>query len=310
MRLDMMIPQRFALARRFMLEQARPLERAQFLHVFEAAPVEDVLAELACFQNADGGFGRALEPDTRGAESSVIATTQALQVLRELSLDASHEMVRSSIRYLLDTYNPGIQSWLHLPAGAKDAPHAPWWHFDEYPPKRWENCLHNPRPEILGYLYDYQELVPAAYLADLTDAVLNHLLAQGDNKMEMHDFLCYVGLARTRSLPPSIRDPIVQKLRTLAPGTVAIDEAQWSKYSLRPIDAAPSPDSPLAGALSEAIERNLDYELRQQQDDGGWPATWSWGNSYPELAETVRHDGRSILTLRTLKVLRRFGRLP
>jgi catechol 2,3-dioxygenase-like lactoylglutathione lyase family enzyme len=304
-----MTPQRFDLARRFMLEQARPLERAQFLHLFDAAPVEAVLTELACFQNTDGGFGHALEPDVRCPDSSVIATTMALQVLRELQVDANHEIVRRGIRYLLDTYDPGIQSWLYLPPNAKDAPHAPWWHFDEYPPKRWENCLDNPRPGILGHLYDYRELVPAALLADLTASVLDRLLAQADT-MEMHDFLCYVRLAETQSLPSAVREPIARKLLPVAPKIVATDEAQWCKYGLRPLIAAPSPNALLAGVLADAVQRNIEFELCQQQDDGGWPATWSWGDQYPETAELARFDGRSYITLLTLKALQSFGRIP
>ena len=47
----------FDRARHFLKTQARPLERAMFEHRFEAAPAERVIAELAPFQNDDGGFG-------------------------------------------------------------------------------------------------------------------------------------------------------------------------------------------------------------------------------------------------------------
>ena len=50
----------FARARRFIITQGRPLERALFRYRFEGAAVEGVLDELARFQNEDGGFGRAL----------------------------------------------------------------------------------------------------------------------------------------------------------------------------------------------------------------------------------------------------------
>jgi hypothetical protein len=301
---------RWQMARHFMLTQARPLDRALYLYHFQGGAIGQVVSELAAYQNPDGGFGRALEPDVRCGESSVVATTMALQVLRELRLTPRDEMVRCSIRYLLNTYDADLQAWIPVPATARDAPHAPWWHFDEYPPQRWEGCQGNPRPEILGYLHDYQELVPPDLLEDLTNSVLRHLKAQPDT-MEMHDFLCYVRLVETRLLPPAVRTPVLARLRALAPKIVATDEAQWSKYGLPPLSAADSPASSLADLFADPIHRQLDFELNRQQDDGGWAATWSWGNTnYPEPAEAASRDWRSYTTLKTLKALQAFGRLP
>ena len=47
----------FDRARDFIKAQARPLDRALFEHRFEGASADLVIAELACFQNDDGGFG-------------------------------------------------------------------------------------------------------------------------------------------------------------------------------------------------------------------------------------------------------------
>ena len=55
----------FERARRFLKTEARSLERTLFERHFEAGPAGAVLAALAAFQNDDGGFGRALEPDVR-----------------------------------------------------------------------------------------------------------------------------------------------------------------------------------------------------------------------------------------------------
>ncbi len=76
------------------------------------------------------------------------------------------------------------------------------------------------------------------------------------------------------------------------------------------LDVAPSPASPLADLFADALQRNLDFLLAGQQDDGGWPAAWSWGEQYPEAAEAARRDIRSIVTLRALRSLRDFRRLP
>jgi hypothetical protein len=87
----------FERARRFLMTQSRPLERALFEHRFEGAAVESVLGELAHFQNEDGGFGRALEPDLRTPGSSPLATGIGLQSLRELQCPADQPMARKAL---------------------------------------------------------------------------------------------------------------------------------------------------------------------------------------------------------------------
>ena len=62
----------FNQAREFLKTQARPLDRALFEVRFEGASVEHVVDELAAFQNKDGGFGHALEPDLRTPTSSAL----------------------------------------------------------------------------------------------------------------------------------------------------------------------------------------------------------------------------------------------
>ena len=74
----------------FVKAQARPLDRALFEHRFEGAAAERVIAELARFQNDDGGFGHALEPDLRTPTSSALATELGLRTLEELGCASDH----------------------------------------------------------------------------------------------------------------------------------------------------------------------------------------------------------------------------
>ena len=51
--------------------EARPLERALFAHAFEGGGRTAVLAALVPYQNDDGGFGHALEPDWGAPSNSM-----------------------------------------------------------------------------------------------------------------------------------------------------------------------------------------------------------------------------------------------
>ncbi len=53
----------------FIWRTARLLDRHRFAFLFLDGPRDAVLRALRPYQNADGGFGHALEPDLRGPVS-------------------------------------------------------------------------------------------------------------------------------------------------------------------------------------------------------------------------------------------------
>ena len=55
----------FNRAEKFIYNNARLLERQLFAFHFKGGSREQVLTALSAYQNADGGFGHALEPDIR-----------------------------------------------------------------------------------------------------------------------------------------------------------------------------------------------------------------------------------------------------
>ena len=59
--------ERLGRAREFIWRNGRLLDRHLFACLFDGGQREPVLAALRAYQNADGGFGNALEPDKRYA---------------------------------------------------------------------------------------------------------------------------------------------------------------------------------------------------------------------------------------------------
>jgi len=292
-------------AREFVVEQARPLERSRFAFHFEQGSADDVLAQLAHFQNCDGGFGHALEPDLRTPASSAIATSVAFQILREVRAQEDCPLVAEGIRFLLNTYDRERKVWQIITPEANESPHAPWWHYGEDRPLRWKEGLANPRPEIVAYLLQYRNLVAADLLESLLEDVIAHLDVLPE-QMDMHDLLCYTRLLGTEALPESAKSSMLGRLRRAAESTVAKTEADWGSYGLKPVVLAPSPESPFAEMLHDATERNLDYDIEHQQPDGSWSTTWSWpGDAWQD----AQREWKGVLTLRMLLALRSYGRL-
>jgi hypothetical protein len=69
----------FAAADTFLLNHARLLERRLFAACFLGQPATHVIDALRGYQNDDGGFGHALEPDKRWWRG--VVTLAALRTL-------------------------------------------------------------------------------------------------------------------------------------------------------------------------------------------------------------------------------------
>ena len=199
----------FEAARRFIETTAHPLDIARFRHTFDGGSGQAVFDALREYQNADGGFGRALEPDLRAKESSTLCTSVAFQVLRATQARPEEALVSTSIAYFLETLDREEGHWRAVPRSAEESPHAPWWNQagreDEF-----DRFSVNPTAEILGYLYDHQEQVPGDVLSLVSERVMRHL--SGLEKIEMHEILCCLRLLRTKTLPEAVQKPVRQKL--------------------------------------------------------------------------------------------------
>ena len=78
---------------------------------------------------------------------------------------------------------------------------------------------------------------------------------------------------------------------------------------LKPLYLVSSPDSPLAAGLADEVAMNLDFEIDQQGEDGAWSPNFSWGDQHPAAWEIAKREWQARITLKTLRVLRDFGRI-
>jgi hypothetical protein len=103
----------FEKARRFIYRNARPLDLARWRYHFEGGPKEAVVTALAAYQNEDGGFGHALEPDAWNPASSPVQTWAATEILRETGSarrNEYHDLLYPSLAVL-----PGGRRRRHRP---------------------------------------------------------------------------------------------------------------------------------------------------------------------------------------------------
>lgn len=309
---DHLTPEAFARARAYVLEGGRALDAARFRHAFGGGAAEGVLDALRAYRNADGGFGRALEPDCRAPDSSVLATMMALRVLHDLDVADDEPLLGGAVAWLHTQLHTDADGsvWPFLPPQAETSPHAPWWNQDEPGElaRTFGGFRVNPRAEIVGRLWRWPELLPGGLLAQLTLEARDAVLAGLDDG-DVNGHLAASVFAGAPQIPDDHRLPVLEYLADVLPGRVQSSPEQFAEHGLNPLGAAPTPGHPLAHALEEPLSAALAHLIASQAADGSWGPTWTWFGQFPADWPTAEAEWRSALTLDALLALRAWGRL-
>ncbi len=289
-------------SRSWLFSHGRPLEQRLFEHFFDGAPAGPALAALGEYQNDDGGFGRALEPDIRSDASSALATTVALQWLLQLPAGDDDPRVSGAASWLREQFLEHFTAWQIIPVETRDAPHAPWW--------TWHGDVRrmgaNPRAEILGYMYAWPNLFPAEMRERVLEQVLQQLEGEGED-IEMHDLLCYLRLLDARGLPPGLADHLRGRLGPVSQAALAASSGLG--YGLSVLQVAPSAQAPLADLFAQDTGPALERLIGERRPEGYWQPSWTWGSAPEPAWAEAEADWRSVLTLDSLLVLARHGAL-
>src|SRR6186997_975972 len=171
--------QLFESAQTFILSNARLIERHLFTFLFHQGNPDHVRTALLAYQNADGGFGNALEPDKRTASSQPVDQEVALHVLEDIGFDEGVALQVCDFLKTITTAEGGVP--FVLPT-VRDAPRAEWWNTDlDEPP-----ASINPTASIAGLLHKHGIRHP--WVDHATDFCWNYIehLQIGSG----HDFLC------------------------------------------------------------------------------------------------------------------------
>lgn len=281
-------------AHTFILSNARLLERRLFAFLFQNGDRQQVRSALLAYQNADGGFGNALEPDKRTASSQPIDQEVALRVLDDIGFDAEIALQVCDFLETISTAEGGVP--FVLPT-VRDAPRAPWWN------PAGDNPLAsiNPTASIAGLLYKHAIRHP--WLDRATDFCWRQLeeiqVTDGDDFIAV---MLFLEQAPDRARAEQIFARMSNQL--LAGGHVTYDPSATG-YVFMPLKFAPSPQSICRSLFDDAtIQTHLEALAHKQQADGGWPISW------PAVSPACEQECRGLVTLGALKTLKAYGYLP
>jgi hypothetical protein len=282
----------FAAAERYLVLNARLIDRARFAYGFDDGPVSPVLHAVRAYQNPDGGFGHAIEPDLRGTGSQPQGLEVALWALDEVGA-FDEAIILSACAWLeANSTEDGGVPWV-LPSVLEDE-RAPWWQPQgEQPP-----AALNPTAPVVGLLHAHGVKHP--WMGPATEFCWR-AIAEMD-EVGAYDAMCVLGFLER--VPDRERaDAEFARLRESLRAAAAIDpEAVGHVHT--PLDLAPRPDSMGRGLFTDdEIDLHLDVVIDAQGDDGGWTPNFAmW-------TPLVAHEWGGYLTGANLRTLRAYGRI-
>lgn len=288
-------------ARKFIYSSARLLDRMRFAYHFENGSKEQVLNALLPYQNTDGGFGNALEPDMRCPQSQPVTTEIALMVIKEVE-GWDSDIMDGVLSYLkgITLDNGGLP---RATTKVNDYPHAPWWitEQDGIPSL-------NPTGSIIGMLLGQRVQTDflnedwfAKNISFLWNCLENSVPGDFHDAAQWMSFLENSDVMGADDRGTKYRGVLDEWLA----GPNGIEKNPHAEgYVHKVLDYAPSPDSYASKLIqSEELNLHLDWMIGNQLEDGGWDI------SFPAVSTAGHQEWRGWLTVENLKTLKAYGRI-
>ncbi len=277
----------------FVMRHARLLDRAIFEYKIYSISPSRVINSLHAYQNPDGGFGHALEPDLRCPNSQPLYLEFALRTLYECDLhDAA--LISRSLEFTkrhadLTTGIPTIFST------SRCFPRAPHWENPTSEQPGMERLV-----SIVGLLSWLG--VQDDWLGQAEESSLNYI---STNKIEdahiLQNAFCLIeSVGKNRDV-----NHLYKKLQLeLLKANFFILETPVDGYGMTPLNFAFSPDSFCRKLFTEEqINAHLNNLMAKQQADGGWEIEWN------PPGQSAYWEWRGYRTVQALSVLKAYDRL-
>lgn len=299
--------------RSWIYRNARQVDLSLWQYEFENGSKEAVLSALSHYQNADGGFGNALEPDCWNPNSSPYTTLCAIGRLNDIGFtDASNPIIGGIFKFLESSAH-NENGWPFSIPSNNDFPRAPWWTYDE---KANEYESIGVSAGIACFLLTFADEKSELYNRALS--IAKRLIAKLHEPGNYGD----MGLTGYCMLLNSIKQTgladqfdmefLSDAVKKHVDEAIVRDETQWSDYCVRPSQFISSPDSPFISGNEDIIQKELDYLIKTRPENGVWGITWQWFDhyeKYPKEFALSENWWMASGAIDKLKLLRRFDRL-
>lgn len=298
-------------AKKFILKNSRPLDMARWNFLFENGSKEDVISVLKTYQNDDGGFANALEPDCWNINSTPLQTWVATQIIKEINLeDKTHPIIKGILDYLSSNDEFDGHRWhgLNTVVTNDNYPHAPWWSY-----RQKQESTYNPTASLIGFILKYAEKDTAIYRSacELSKEAYNYL--KNNYPLEsMHESACFVELYHYMKECSIVNlldmEEFKKLLQKQIKQVITYDTKIWSTdYICKPSFFINSKSSDFYLENKEICDFEYEFILKTQNEDGSWGVTWEWDDYFEEWAIS-KNWWKSDIIIKNIKYIREFNR--
>lgn len=298
----------FEKARTFMYRNARPLDLARFQYHFENGSKEAVLNALSYYQNADGGFGHAVEADCWNPNSIPLHSNTASEIIREIDfIDNRHPVIQGLLKWYASGKHFNGKNWDITVESNNDYPHAPWWHTESV-----SSCHtdYNGTAQIAGFIARYAD--KEGELFKLGVRIANEAIEalSPDEIRDMHTCACYMRMAElfengkaTEYIPfNELKDKLHKSINKL----IVTDVSKWSGYVCQPSCFINSKESEYYLDNKEIADYECEHIINTQLADGSWNIGWTWDGNYPDEWAISKNWWKGQLIIQNLLYLKGF----
>lgn len=292
-------------AKNFIYRNARPLDLYRWRYLFEGGSREDVLSALSAYQNEDGGFGHALEPDCWNPHSAPLQIWVATRILDEVGLkDGSHPIVRGILRYLSSGKDFDGHTWASSLKSNAEYPHAPWWAPEPDP-----ETPYNPTASLAGFALRFADGDSVLHETARRVAQEAYLYFEEHFPLpSMHTASCFVELyealraygAQDLLDLQAFEALLREQIRAL----ITYDASKWATaYVCRPSQFISSRTSVFFAENREVCEEECRFLSASQEPDGSWGVMWAWAE-YPEAWSVSKNWWKADQIIRNVRFAR------
>lgn len=294
----------FEKAKEFIYKNARPIDFARWKFLFEDGSANDVVTALSVYQNKDGGFGNALEPDCWNPNSSPIQTWVATEIIKEIKLEnREHPIIQGILKYLSSGKDFDGHIWFNSIPSNDQYPHAPWWDYDPN-----QVLAYNPTASLLGFVLKYAKKDSEFYklACTLTKEAYQYFKEQFPMD-SMHTVFCFVELyeyMKDSKITTIIDlDEFNALLHKQIQHVITYDTERWNiEYVCKPSLYINDKNSDFYLENQNICMYEHQFILDTQQEDGAWNITFAW-DAYPEQWNISKNWWKSDFLIRNIKFL-------
>ena len=301
----------------WMYRNARHIELTQWQYEFENGSQEAVLQALSFYQNEDGGFGNALEPDNWNPNSTPYTTAHAINILKAIGFtDAVHPIVKGILRFLDSGAYFSEDGWQWSIATNDEYPRAPWWNFVENDAI---GAFGN-TAEIVSFILSTAEKDSTLYKKAV--ALIEKIVAlSGDPKTNGDDggalgafgvSILAETLQKLDLLDKLNAQSLPENAKTMVSKIIVTDSAKWDEHGGFPHIIIESPGSMHYSDYKDVIEQELDYLIKTRPSQSVWGITWTWFDNMEQYADKFAISGnwwKAFHAIWKMRFLKNFDRL-